>query len=164
MLSAPHAFCWFAQFTSGSLLWPPWCWLCEPRDQGSDLEVSGCFSAEQAIVQQLRGHTTAVLFRVYSAASAKCNRRPQPIVWRQDCLSCTRTLTSSPSEFRDTVKSLWMGADLHKRKDMLNTFGPGSSFQIECCLTSCDLWRILNHTVHADMHLGREQHEIHENY
>lgn len=81
---------------------------------GADLEVSRCLSAEQAIVQQLHGCTTPALFRVYSAAPVKCRRRPQSIVWRQVCLSCTRMLTSTPSEFTETVKSLWMGAVLHK--------------------------------------------------
>lgn len=47
---------------------------------GSDLEVTGRLSAEQAIVQQLHGSTTPGLFRVYSAASAKCNRGPWSIV------------------------------------------------------------------------------------
>lgn len=47
---------------------------------GADLEVRGCLSAEHAIVHQLHGHTTPGLFRVYSGAPAKCNRRPWSIV------------------------------------------------------------------------------------
>ncbi|CAB1453658.1 unnamed protein product [Pleuronectes platessa] len=88
------------------------CWLRAPEDSGiradrtgADLEVSVSLSAEQAIVRQLRGRNTTGLFRVYSAASAKCNRRPRPIVWCHVCLSFARELTSSPSEFRETVKS-----------------------------------------------------------
>lgn len=109
-------FSWFAEIPAGFLLQPPWCWLCVLRVQGSDHKVSGCLSAEQAIVQQLHGHTTLSLFTVYSATQTKCNRGLQPIVWRQDCLSCTRMLTSSPGGFRETVKSAWMGADLDREK------------------------------------------------
>lgn len=46
----------------------------------ADLEVIVCLNAEQAIVQQLHDRTTPGLLRVYSAASAKCNRRPWSIV------------------------------------------------------------------------------------
>ena len=115
-------FGWFAQKSAGSLLWLfPVLTLCAAEGSGiradragADLEVTGRFSAEHAIVLQLHGRTTPGLFRVHSAASAKCNRRPSAIVWRQACLSFTRMLTSSPSEFRETVKSQRMGADLHK--------------------------------------------------
>lgn len=54
------------------------------RDQSGQawaaLEVSRCLSAEHAIVLHLHGYTTTGLFRVYSAAPAKCNGRPWPIV------------------------------------------------------------------------------------
>ena len=115
-------FGWFAQKTAGSLLWLiPVLTLCVAEGSGiradragAELEVTGRLSAEHAIVPQLHGRTTPGLFRVHSAASAKCNRRPWSIVWCQVCLSFTRMLTSSPSEFRETVKSQRMGADLHK--------------------------------------------------
>lgn len=41
-----------------------------------DLEVTVCLNADKAIVQQLHDRTTPALLRVYSAALAKCNRRP----------------------------------------------------------------------------------------
>lgn len=94
--------------------------------EGSGIRPQGqrCLSAEQAIVPQLHGHTSPSLFTVYSATRAKCIGGLRPIVWCQDCLSCTRMLTSSPGGFRETVKSAWMGADLHtpKKKNMLKAF------------------------------------------
>lgn len=98
------------------------------QERGRPPEVSRCcrcrLSAEPAIVRQLQGCATPGLFGVYSAASAKCSGRGESIVCRQVCLSCARMLTSSPSEFRETIKSRWMEADLHKQKDTLNTLRP----------------------------------------
>lgn len=36
-------FSWFAEIPAGFQLWPPWCWLCVLRVQGSDHKVSGAF-------------------------------------------------------------------------------------------------------------------------
>lgn len=95
------------------------------QERGRPPEVSRCcLSAEPAIVRQLQGCATPGLFGVYSAAWAKCSGRGESIVCRQVCLSCTGMLTSSPSEFRETIKSRWMEADLHKQKDTLNTLRP----------------------------------------
>lgn len=141
-------FSWFAEIPAGFLLWPPWCWLCVPGVQGSDHKVSGRLSAEQAIVQQLHGHTTPSLYTVYSATWAKCNRGPGPIVWCQDCLSCGRMLTSSPGGFRETVKSAWMGGGFTRaKKKHVKGTQASSCFQTRCCLTSCDPCRTPNHTV-----------------
>lgn len=100
----------------------------------SDLQVTGVLSVQQSFVPQLHGCTTPTLFTAHSTASAKCNSRPHSIVWCRVCLSCTRTLTSSPSEFRETVNSQWIEADLHKEKDTLNTFSQTAALK-QSCLT-----------------------------
>lgn len=77
------------------------------QERGRPPEVGRCcLSAEPAIVRQLYSCATPGLFGVHSAAGAKCSGRGESIVRRQVCLSCTRMLTSSPSEFRETIKSL----------------------------------------------------------
>lgn len=55
-------FSWFAEIPAGFRLWPPWCWLCVLRVQGSDHEVSGAFLLSRLLSRSC----TATQLPVYS--------------------------------------------------------------------------------------------------
>lgn len=55
-------FSWFAEIPAGFRLWPPWCWLCVLRVQGSDHKVSGAFLLSRLLSRSC----TATHLPVYS--------------------------------------------------------------------------------------------------
>lgn len=55
-------FSWFAEIPAGFWLWPPWCWLCVLRVQGSDHKVSGAFLLSRLLSRSC----TATHLPVYS--------------------------------------------------------------------------------------------------